>query len=766
MTATQNEDVKKKKTAAKKTAAQKTTKKTAKKTTAKSKKTKDTKNTLVLVESPTKAKTIERYLGKGYVVKASMGHLRDLPKSQFAIDVDNNFEPKYINIRGKGDLIKELKKEAKKADKIYLASDPDREGEAIAWHLAHIFDIDSNSDCRIVFNEITKPAIQAAVKDPHSINLDMVDAQQARRMLDRIVGYKLSPLLWRKVRKGLSAGRVQSVTVKLICDREKEIKDFVSVEYWTIGTKLKKGTSPQFEAELSQINGKKLEISKGDQARAIQEKMEACKWKVSDIKERQTSRKAAPPFTTSSLQQDAARKLGFTSKRTMMVAQQLYEGIDLGRKGPVGLITYMRTDSVRISEQAQQEAKEYILENFGEKYYPAKANVYSVGKKAQDAHEAIRPTSAMMVPQQIEKYLSKDQFKLYQLIWQRFVASQMVPAVFDRLTVTIKNDGKAKDVKEEFTLKSTGSKMKFAGFTAVYTMADTNDKDVILPDMTIGDEINLFKVNPVQHFTEPPPRYNDASLVKTLEEMGIGRPSTYAPIIETILARGYVQRISKSFQPTELGDIVVDMLKEYFKDIVDAKFTADLEGKLDSVAVGKVDKTDLLREFYGPFAETLEKADEAIGHVELPVEVSDVPCDICGRMMVVKQGRFGKFLACPGFPECRNTKAILKDTGVKCPKCDGHIVERKSRRGKGFYGCNKYPECDFVSWDAPIPEPCPECGSLQLKHYYRNGRGLVYCYNADCKTRIDHPINKELLKQAKKAQKAEEAQKSKEEQNG
>lgn len=766
MTATQNEDVKKKKTVAKKTAAKKTTKKTAKKTTAKSKKNKDTKNTLVLVESPTKAKTIERYLGKGYVVKASMGHLRDLPKSQFAIDVDNNFEPKYINIRGKGDLIKELKKEAKKADKIYLASDPDREGEAIAWHLAHIFDIDSNSDCRIVFNEITKPAIQAAVKNPHSINLDMVDAQQARRMLDRIVGYKLSPLLWRKVRKGLSAGRVQSVTVKLICDREKEIRDFVSVEYWTIGTKLKKGTSPQFEAELSQINGKKLEISKGDQARAIQEKMEACKWKVSDIKERQTSRKAAPPFTTSSLQQDAARKLGFTSKRTMMVAQQLYEGIDLGRKGPVGLITYMRTDSVRISEQAQQEAKEYILENFGEKYYPAKANVYSVGKKAQDAHEAIRPTSAMMVPQQIEKYLSKDQFKLYQLIWQRFVASQMVPAVFDRLTVTIKNDGKAKDVKEEFTLKSTGSKMKFAGFTAVYTMADTNDKDVILPDMTIGDEINLFKVNPVQHFTEPPPRYNDASLVKTLEEMGIGRPSTYAPIIETILARGYVQRISKSFQPTELGDIVVDMLKEYFKDIVDAKFTADLEGKLDSVAVGKVDKTDLLREFYGPFAETLEKADEAIGHVELPVEVSDVPCDICGRMMVVKQGRFGKFLACPGFPECRNTKAILKDTGVKCPKCDGHIVERKSRRGKGFYGCNKYPECDFVSWDAPIPEPCPECGSLQLKHYYRNGRGLVYCYNADCKTRIDHPINKELLKQAKKAQKAEEAQQAKEEQNG
>ena len=797
MIATQNEEVTEKKgrarraaakpaaagtvttgTGVKKSAPKSTKGAKAKPTKAKSSKAKEAKNTLVLVESPTKAKTIERYLGKGYVVKASMGHLRDLPKSQFAIDVDNNFEPKYINIRGKGDLIKELKKEAKKADKIYLASDPDREGEAIAWHLAHIFDIDSTSDCRIVFNEITKPAIQAAVKEPHAINLDMVDAQQARRMLDRIVGYKLSPLLWRKVRKGLSAGRVQSVTVKLICDREKEIREFVSVEYWTIGTKLKKGTSPQFDGELTHINGKKLDIGKGDEAKAVQQAMEDCKWQVAEIKERQTSRKAAPPFTTSSLQQDAARKLGFTSKRTMMVAQQLYEGIDLGRKGPVGLITYMRTDSVRISEQAQQEAREYILETFGDKYYPAKANVYSVGKKAQDAHEAIRPTSAMLVPQQIEKYLSKDQFKLYQLIWQRFVASQMVPAVFDRLTVTIKNElpleaPKAAapsadhvSVHDEFTLKSSGSKMKFAGFTAVYTMADSNDKDVILPDMAVGDSINLFKVNPVQHFTEPPPRYNDASLVKTLEEMGIGRPSTYAPIIETILARGYVQRISKSFQPTELGNIVVDMLQEYFKDIVDVKFTADLEGKLDSVAVGKVDKTDLLREFYGPFAETLEKADEAIGHVELPVEVSDIPCDICGRMMVVKQGRFGKFLACPGFPECRNTKAILKDTGIKCPKCDGHIVERKTRRGKGFYGCNKYPECDFVSWDAPIAEPCPECGSLQLKHYYRNGRGLVYCYNGDCKTRIDHPINKELLKQAKKAQRAEAAKEAEEEKNG
>ncbi|MCR5175892.1 MAG: type I DNA topoisomerase [Anaerovibrio sp.] len=726
---------------------------TTKKTVRSSSKT--NKSILVLVESPTKAKTIERYLGKGYVVKASMGHLRDLPKSQFAIDVDNDFAPKYINIRGKGDLIRELKKEAKKADKVYLASDPDREGEAIAWHLAYLFDIDSKSDCRIVFNEITKPAIQAAVKEPHAINLDMVDAQQARRMLDRIVGYKLSPLLWRKVRKGLSAGRVQSVTVKLICDREKEIMDFVSVEYWTVGTKLKKGTSSQFEGELTLIDGKKLKIDNGDEANAVKEAMANCKWLVDDIKQRQRVRKAAAPFTTSSMQQDAARKLGFTSKRTMMVAQQLYEGIDLGRKGPVGLITYMRTDSTRISEQAVQEAKDYILSEYGGEYYPAKANVYQAGKKAQDAHEAIRPTSAALTPSSIEKYLSKEQFKLYQLIWQRFIASQMVPAVFDMLAVQIKNNASVyKD--REFVLKANGSKMKFPGFMKVYTMADSKEKDVVLPEMSVGDEIRLMKVEPVQHFTEPPPRYNDASLVKTLEEAGIGRPSTYAPIIETILARGYVQRVSKNFQPTELGIIVVDMLQEYFKDIVDVKFTAGLEGELDSIAEGTVDKLTLLRKFYGAFSETLEKADAAIGHVELPVEVSDVPCELCGRMMVVKQGRFGKFLACPGFPECRNTKPILKETGAICPKCGGNIVGRKTRRGKTFFGCSRYPECDFATWDTPQKETCPKCGSLQLKHYYRNGRGVLYCYNDKCETRIDNPINKELLKQKKKSEKAKE----------
>ena len=740
-TAARKSSVKKpaKKAAAKKTAAKKTASKAKKKQGYK----------LVLVESPTKAKTIERYLGKGFVVRASMGHLRDLPKSQFGIDVENNFEPKYINIRGKGDLIKSLKKEASKADKVYLASDPDREGEAIAWHLAHIFDIDVADKSRIVFNEITKPAIQSAVKEPRAINIDMVDAQQARRMLDRIVGYKLSPLLWRKVRKGLSAGRVQSVTVKLICDREKAIEAFESKEYWTVDLKFKKDKSPQFNADLTHVDGKKLDVDNGRDAEAIAKDVENGKWLVQEVKKRQRSKKAMAPFTTSSLQQDAARKLGFTSRRTMMVAQQLYEGIELGSKGPTGLITYMRTDSTRISELAQAEAKSYILDKFGDAYYPAKANIYASGKKAQDAHEAIRPTSVMLAPETIERHLSADQQKLYRLIWQRFVSSQMVPAVFDTVNAKLKNG--------RYTASASGSHLIFPGFQAVYVTAEGEEKDVALPELVTGDELRLMKVLPKQHFTEPPPRYNDASLVKVLEEKGIGRPSTYAPIIETVLARGYVARVSKTFKPTELGFVVVDMLEEYFKDIVDEKFTANMEAQLDSVAGGNIDKNEVLKEFYEPFAQTLAKADEAIGHVELPVEVSDVPCDICGRMMVVKQGRFGKFLACPGFPDCRNTKPLLKDTGIKCPKCDGTIVERKSRRGRNFFGCKNYPQCDFVTWDVPQAEKCPKCASLQLKHFYRNGRGLLYCINDDCETRVDHPINKELEKQRAKAEKEKEA---------
>ncbi len=712
---------------------------TKRKTTTKKKRT--LKRTLLVVESPAKAKTIEKYLGRKYMVRASMGHLRDLPKSQFGIDVEHDFAPKYINIRGKGDLIKALKKDAKAADQIYLASDPDREGEAIAWHLAYILGIDPTSDCRIVFNEITKPAIQEAVKHPRSINMDQVDAQQARRMLDRIVGYKLSPLLWRKVRKGLSAGRVQSVAVKLICDREKEIQAFESVEYWTVGLKLRKAKSAMFPAELVQVDGAKTDLHNKQETENVVAELTQQSLQVAAVKKTERRRKPSAPFTTSSMQQDAARKLGFTSRRTMMYAQQLYEGIELGHGGAAGLITYMRTDSTRISELAQGEARDYIRESFGPSYMPEKPNVYAAGKKAQDAHEAIRPTSVARTPASIEKYLTKEQFKLYSLIWQRFVASQMSPAVYDTVSVDIA-------AGPRFLLRAKGSTLKFAGFTAVYAGADATkkEKDVVLPELAAGDALEIAKTLPQQHFTEPPPRYNDASIVKTLEEKEIGRPSTYAPIIETIQARGYVQRVDKHFQPTELGFVVVDMLQQYFKDIVNVKFTADLENELDEIAEGKVEKNVLLRDFYGPFETDVEKADEAIGHVELPVEVSDVQCELCGRMMVVKQGRYGKFLACPGFPECRNTKPLLKDTGVKCPKCGGSIVERRTRRGRMFYGCRNYPDCDYTTWDTPLKDTCPECGAFMLKHHFKNGRTLLYCSNDACKTRIDNPINEELEK--------------------
>ena len=717
------------------------------------------KKTLVVVESPTKAKTIEKYLGnKKYTVMASMGHLRDLPKSQFGIDVEHDFTPKYINIRGKGDLIKALKKEAKKSEKVYLASDPDREGEAIAWHLAYILGIDEHEKCRIVFNEITKPAIQEAVKNPKAINIDRVDAQQARRMLDRIVGYKLSPLLWKKIRKGLSAGRVQSVTVKMICDREKEIQKFKSEEYWTVDFKFKKKPrSNMFAAELIAIDDKKLMISAKKEDIKIASKTEAddicldienVNFKVIEIKKRQRQRKAPAPFTTSSLQQDAARKLGFTSRKTMMVAQQLYEGISLGRKGPTGLITYMRTDSTRISDIALNEARTFIEENFGKEYLPEKPNIYVVGKASQDAHEAVRPTNIKLTPASVEQYLTKEQLKLYKLIWQRFLGSQMLPANYDMMSVTMQGG--------KYTAKATGSKMKFAGFTAVYNDSDSKkEKDVILPDLAEGDELSIQKIEPMQHFTEPPARYNDASLVKTLEEKGIGRPSTYAPIIETILARGYVVRSDKKFEPTDLGFVVVDLLEKYFKEIVDEKFTADLEYKLDEIAVGKIEKNTLLREFYVPFEKTLEHAEEEIGEVEVPDEVSDVQCELCGRMMVVKQGRYGKFLACPGFPECRNTKPIIKDTGVKCPKCGGKIIERRTRRGIVFYGCENYPKCDYVSWDMPLTTNCKECGSFLFRHRFKNGRTILYCSNDECKTRKeDTPINREINKMKEKEQKA------------
>ena len=721
---------------------------TAKKTkTVKTAEKKSQKKILVIVESPAKAKTIERHLGKQYTVRASMGHLRDLPKSQFGIDVEHNFEPKYINVRGKGDLIRTLKKEAKDADKIYLASDPDREGEAIAWHLAHILGVDPATDCRIVFHEITKPAIEEAVHHPRPIHMAQVDAQQARRMLDRIVGYQLSPLLWRKVRKGLSAGRVQSVTVRLICDREREIEAFQSEEYWTVEAKLKKGKHA-FTAEVTHAYGKKLSLHNEAETKTLTDDLAQRSFSVQEVKRSERRKKAAPPFTTSSLQQDAARKLGFTSGRTMMIAQQLYEGVVLGRHGATGLITYMRTDSTRISNLAVDEARSFLSEEYGKEYVPPRPNVYAMGKKAQDAHEAIRPTSILRTPAEVESYLNRDQLRLYTLIWQRFSASQMSAALYDTIAAQIAAGG--------YRLRAHGSKLKFKGFTAVYVGAETakKEKDTLLPDLVDGDPLTLGALNPEQHFTEPPPRYNDASIVKALEELGIGRPSTYAPIIETIQKRGYVERREKQFRPTELGFIVTDMLEEHFKNIVDVKFTANLEGELDGVADGSLDKNELLGSFYTPFEQTLKKAEDAIGTVELPEEVTDIPCDKCGRMMVVKQGRFGKFLACPGFPECRNAKPLLRDTGVLCPKCGGRIVERKSRRGRAFFGCDRYPECDYTTWDEPQKETCKTCGAFMQKHRYRTGRAILYCSNEACPSRIGSPIEKELVRQKKRAQEA------------
>ncbi len=684
---------------------------------------------LVVVESPAKAKTIEKFLGKNYTVKASMGHLRDLPKSQFGVDIEHDFAPKYINIRGKGDLIKQLKEEAKKAGSVYLATDPDREGEAIAWHLAHLLGIGEDQACRIEFNEITKTAIQKAVKHPRPIDLSRVDAQQARRILDRIVGYKLSPLLWRKVRKGLSAGRVQSVAVRLICDREREIQAFVAEEYWTVTAKLRpKPKGGLFDAELVAVDGKKPEIGSEEAAKRITAEMETADYRVREVKRRERRRNPLPPFITSSLQQDASRRLGFTARKTMLLAQQLYEGIEVAGIGPVGLVTYIRTDSTRVASSAQEEARAYVTAKHGREYLPEKPPVYSTRNNAQDAHEAIRPTSLELSPAAVQRSLSRDQLRLYTLIWERFIASQMAPAVYDTLTVEISAG--------RFGLRASGSVLKFAGYLAVYgDSREEAEKDAILPEVAEGQELKLQKLQPKQHFTEPPPRYTEASLVKMLEEKGIGRPSTYAPIIETIQERGYVLKAEKKFAPTELGFVVVDLLKEHFPDIVDVDFTAEMEDCLDGIADKKVSRAKVLKEFYDPFAATLKSADEKIGNVELPVEVSDVPCPNCGRMLMVKHGRFGSFLACPGFPECRTTKPILKDTGVKCPSCQGAVVERRTKRGKVFYGCANYPQCQYTTWDMPLKETCETCGTFKVRHTFKQGRFTVLCGNPNCPTR-------------------------------
>ncbi|MFC1284896.1 type I DNA topoisomerase [Bacillus paralicheniformis] len=682
---------------------------------------------LVIVESPAKAKTIERYLGKKYKVKASMGHVRDLPKSQMGVDIEQNFEPKYITIRGKGPVLKELKTAAKKAKKVYLAADPDREGEAIAWHLAHSLDLDLNSDCRVVFNEITKDAIKDSFKHPRMINMDLVDAQQARRILDRLVGYKISPILWKKVKKGLSAGRVQSVALRLIIDREKEINDFKPEEYWTIEGSFLKGKET-FEGSFFGINGEKHQLKSEEDVKQILSQIKGNKFEVKKVTKKERKRNPALPFTTSTLQQEAARKLNFRAKKTMMIAQQLYEGIDLGKEGTVGLITYMRTDSTRISNTAQEEAASFIGEQYGKEFLGSKRKPAKKNENAQDAHEAIRPTSVLRKPSDLKAVLGRDQLRLYKLIWERFVASQMAPATLDTMSVDLENNG--------LTFRANGSKVKFSGFMKVYVEGKDDqmeEKNKMLPDLAEGDTVLSKDIEPEQHFTQPPPRYTEARLVKTLEELGIGRPSTYAPTLDTIQKRGYVALDNKRFIPTELGQIVLDLIMEFFPEIINVEFTAKMEKELDGVEDGNIQWVQIIDSFYKDFEKRVEKAEAEMQEVEIEPEYAGVDCEECGHPMVYKMGRYGKFMACSNFPDCRNTKPIVKEIGVKCPSCKtGNIVERKSKKRRIFYGCDRYPECEFVSWDKPLERKCPKCEDMLVEKKLKKGV-QVQCVNCDYK---------------------------------
>ncbi|WP_409227465.1 type I DNA topoisomerase [Gudongella sp. SC589] len=682
---------------------------------------------LVIVESPAKAKTISKILGRNYKVVASVGHVRDLPKSRLGVEIEKDFEPDYINIRGKGPLIKELKKEAKKAEKVFLATDPDREGEAISWHLAYILGLDENDKYRVEFNEITKERIKQAIKSPRNLDKSLVDAQQARRILDRLVGYKISPLLWKKIKKGLSAGRVQSVAVKLICDRESEIDEFIPVEYWTIKALVNKDEQ-QFESNFHGIekNGKdeKLQINNKSESDVILKELKNNDFIVNEVKKGKRKRNPYPPYTTSTMQQDASKKLGFSTKKTMMVAQQLYEGIDLKKGGITGLITYMRTDSTRVSNEAMSFARSYIESKFGKDYSNGGRSYSNKSKKeTQDAHEGIRPTYIDHSPEDIKDYLNKDQYKLYKMIWSRFMGSQMKEALYNTLNVKIMNG--------KYVFRSNGSQLTFPGFLKIYSTTDEETSDMTLPSMKKGDILELDKLEPKQNFTQPPARFTEASLIKLMEEMGIGRPSTYSPTISTILSRGYVVLEKKSFYPTELGLLVNELLTEYFTHVVNEKFTANLENELDDIASGSIYWKEVVREFYEDFQKELKIAEEEIDKIEIEDEVSDVVCEKCGRNMVVKHGRFGKFLACPGYPECRNTKPIVDKIDVPCPKCGGDVVRKRSKKGRVFYGCNNYPDCDFVSWDEPVKEKCPECkGPMVIKRL--KSRTTVKCVDSSC----------------------------------
>ncbi|MGN0606706.1 MAG: type I DNA topoisomerase [Oscillospiraceae bacterium] len=683
---------------------------------------------LVIVESPAKAKTIKKYLGDGYEVIASMGHVRDLPKSKISVDFENNFEPQYADMKGKEDVIKELKKYAKKCDKIYLATDPDREGEAISWHIATMLGLDINDNNRVAFNEITKTGIQQGMQNPHKIDIDLVNAQQARRIIDRIVGYQLSPFLWKKVKRGLSAGRVQSVSVRIIVDRENEIRKFTPQEYWTIDAKVSAPSSRKiFSAKLALIDGKKAELSTKEQTDEILARLEDAEFKVASVKKRVTKKNPAPPFITSTLQQEASRRMGFQSRRTMKAAQELYEGIEIDGIGFVGLITYMRTDSLRISAEAQDAAAKYIEQKYGKDYLPSSPRVFKSKKNAQDAHEAIRPSMPDLTPDRVKANLTTDQYKLYKLIWERFIASQMANALHDTVSADIEAAG--------CTFKSSGYAVKFDGFTVLYEESkDSSDEEEnkILPAIEVGDIIKVKSIEGNQHFTQPPSRFTEATLIKTLEENGIGRPSTYAPTITTITARHYVERDGKQLKPTVLGEVVTDLMKEHFKHIVDAKFTAQMESDLDEIENGGKEWRETLSEFYDDFDDTLKKAEKAMEgkRVKVPDEKTDVVCDVCGKMMVIKIGRFGKFLACSGFPECTNTKKIVQATKGICPLCSSTVIAKKSKKGRNFFGCESYPECNFMTWNTPIEDKCPKCGSSLFK---KGGKaGKILCEKPGC----------------------------------
>ena len=694
------------------------------------------KQKLIIVESPAKARTISKFLGKGYKVEASQGHVRDLPKSQIGVDVDNDFELKYITIRGRGDILTRIRKEARNASQIYLATDPDREGEAISWHLAGVLDMDVDKPCRIEFHEVTKKAIQNALKAPRKLDMGRVDAQQARRVLDRLVGYKISPLQWTKIKKGLSAGRVQSVATRLVVMREEEIEAFIPEEYWDVSAKAAspaaRGKKGQFLTRLVSIDGGKVDITNAEAAETAAKRISDAHFAVTAVKLSEKRKYPAPPFTTSSLQQEASRKLNFTTAKTMQVVQQLYEGVDLAGGGTQGIVTYIRTDSVRTSDEALAALRAFIPEKFGEEFLPEKANEYRGSKNAQDAHEAIRPTDVTRTPDKIKASLTKEQYNLYRLIYNRFVASQMNPAVYETMTMEIGGDGVA--------LRFYGEHKKFAGFTSLYEESSDDvveSAETALPQLKEGDPVTIEEVLTKQHFTQPPSRYTEGSLVRVLEEKGIGRPSTFAPTVTTIIARGYVSREKKSLYPTELGRMVNNMMEEYFKDIVDTEFTAELEDKLDTVEAGGVDWKEIIRDFYPGFKKSLDVAEQQIEKVEINDERSDEPCDKCGALMVYKMGRFGRFLACPNFPDCRNTKPILNYIEAPCPACGARLMEKTSRKNRKFFGCERYPECEFVSWEKPVVDKCPQCGGYMVEKRGRKGELWHLCANETCHCRVE-----------------------------